>query len=1037
MMRRLHPVFRTPVLSAILPAILTVLAMTSVQPTWAQTGLAPGHGSPGGYVISAGDILDIAVWGYDDLSATVRVREDGRISFTSLIEEVSAAGLTVPALQEVLTSKLSYYLKNPKVTVSVRESRLIRVNVIGSVRSPGTFSFRETPGLVDAIAAAGGETPEADITCIRISHKAGSASGQGAAPSRGPVTVDLRAVLAGAVEPLSCVLLDGDTVFVPRALAVKVMGMVRSPGTYYFERGARLMDAIARAGDILPEGDPGRVSVSRGEVARTANLTAAILAPGGDDNVMLADGDVIHVPEALRTVSVLGEVERPGMYPIGPDTRVFDVIAAAGGPGLNGDISCIQVTRTAGGTTQVFEVDLSASADRTGQSESGAGVGGAFRLQPGDMVYVPRAIEVQVLGQVRSPGTYRLRVRSRLVDAIARAGGPTEEADTSRVSLTRTFGDDAGAGPGAHTGPGAGASAGTGLGVKVLDLEAILKGAKPEDNVVLQDQDIVSMPELIQEVSVLGEVTRPGTYKIHKETRLLDVLALAGGLRPEGDATSAVLTSKGPEGEVRRTVDLDKLQATGGGEENYLVKNGDVLYVPKAISVMVLGKVKAPGTYTLRATARFMDAVSRAGGVSEDGDPAAATLTRQDETVRVHTVDITSIMAGADDGNLPLRDGDIIFVPELVREVSIMGQVARPGVYQIREGTTLLEALAMAGGVTEMAEDSAIRLTMKAQDGGAKIVEVDMGSLDRNTLVHNGDTVFVPESVRQVSVLGEVAKPGMYRVRKETTLLEALAMAGGITQMGDDRAVRVTTRGADGSPSALEFDLRQPGKAGDASTWLLRGGEVIYVPRSIAVHVVGEVAKPGLYYLKAGSSVADALAVAGGLTDDADGSSVTLTTHLQPAGTSASFEGGVRVHLLDANKILTGSDPAANRIVSDQDTIFVPKAQREVVVVGEVARPGVYKIREGAKLMDALALAGGPTRRAALESVCVFREGRVAAGEQVVLGHDNLFFAGKADENPPVVGGDIVYVPATSKIQWDTVFSFLSGLKLIKDLLAR
>jgi protein involved in polysaccharide export with SLBB domain len=987
-------------------------------------------------------VLDITVWGYEDLSAAVKVREDGKISFTSLIEEVTAAGLTVPALQEVLTDKLSYYLKNPKVTVSVREWRLVRVNVIGAVRSPGTFSFRETPSLIDAIAAAGGETPDADTTCIRISHRPEFVTNQGTAG--GPVTVDLGAVLAGAMHPSSCFLLDGDTVFVPKALAVRVMGMVRSPGTYYLERGARLTDAIARAGGILPEGDAGRVSVSRGETARTANFAYAILVPGGDENVALADGDVIHVPEAVRTVSVLGEVEKPGIYPIGPDTRVFDVIAAAGGPGLNGDISHIQVTRTSDATTQVFEVDLGALEDSPSQNPSASNLGGTLRLRPGDMVYVPRAIEVQVLGQVKSPGTYRLRVRSRLVDAIARAGGPTEQADTSRVSLTRTSSGDADTASRAHASPGTVPGTGTGGAAgpyaKVLDLEAILKGAKPEDNVILQDQDIISIPELIQEVSVLGEVTRPGTYKIHKETRLLDVLALAGGVRPEGDATSAVLTSKHPDGEMRRTIDLDRLQAAGGGEDNCLVKNGDVLYVPKSISVMVLGKVRAPGTYSLRATAKFMDAVSRAGGVSEDGDPSLATLTRQTDSAggqSVQTVNITSIMAGSDDRNVPLRDGDIIFVPDLVREVSVLGQVARPGVYRIREGTTLLEALAMAGGVTETADERAIRLSTKAQDGSAKVMMVDVDSLDSSILVHNGDTVFVPESARQVSVLGEVAKPGVYRVRKETTLLEALAMAGGITQMGDDHAVKVTVRGADGSSDTLEFDLRRTGKAHDASAWILRGGEVIYVPRSIAVHVVGEVAKPGLYYLKAGSSVADALAAAGGLTDDADGSSVTLTTRSQSGDESSSSKEGVSVLLLNANEILTGSDPRANRTISDRDTIFVPKALREVVVVGEVARPGVYKIRDSAKLMDALGLAGGPTKRAALESVCIFRDGRIAAGEEVSLGQDNLFFTGRADENPPVAGGDIVYVPAASKIEWDTVFSFLSGLKLVKDLLAR
>jgi len=1028
MMKRLRSVFVSPALPTGVPALLVcicVLLAAFVQTTSAQVASSAARESPAGYIISAGDLLDIAVWGYEDLSAMVRVREDGKISFTSLIEEVQAAGLTVPGLQEVLTEKLSYYLKNPRVTVSVRESRLVRVNVMGSVRSPGTFSFPEPPNILDVIAAAGGDTAEADVTCIKVTHRAGLATPSRAAPGPGaePTTVDLRAVLAGTAEPSACVLADGDTVFVPRALAVKVMGMVRAPGTYYLERGARLADAIARAGDVLPEGDPSNVSVSRQDGARTVDLRAAVAAPDSRDYLLRAAGDIIHVPEGVSTISVLGEVEKPGVYPVGPDTKVFDAIAAAGGPGLDGDITCVRVSRSKGGTTQVFEIDLSDSGNIASQGgDSRIIMGSAFKLEPGDMVYVPRAIEVQVLGQVKSPGTYRLRAGSRLVDAVAKAGGPTDAADSSQVSLTRTSAKNA--------------SAAASVTARVLDLEGILNGAKPEDNVVLQDQDIISIPELIQEVSVLGEVDRPGTYKIHKETRVLDVLALAGGVRPEGDATSAVLTSKGPDGEVRRTVDLDRLQAAGGGDENYIVRNGDVLYVPKASSVMILGKVKAPGTYSLRATARFMDAISRAGGVAEDGDPSAVTLTRQGETARVHTVDMRSIMAGAEDQNISLRDGDIIFVPELVREVSVMGQVMKPGVYKIRDGTTLLEVLAMAGGVTDTGDDSAIRLTRRTQDGAGEVLEVDVESLDRDIIVHHGDTVFVPLNVRQVSVLGEVARPGVYPIREGTTLLEVLAMAGGVTQLGDDRAVRVTTQGADGSPHAVEFDVGHPTEAADASSWVLRGGEVVYVPRSIAVHVVGEVAKPGLYYLKAGSSVADALAVAGGLTDDADRSQVTLTTHTNGTGTSASAEHGAQVYLLDADKILKGSDPASNRIVSDQDTIFVPKARREVVVVGEVARPGVYTIRESARLMDALALAGGPTKRAALESVCIFRNGQVAAGEEIVLGRADLFFAGKAEDNPPVLGGDIVYVPATSKIDWEKVLSFLSGLKLIKDIVA-
>jgi polysaccharide export outer membrane protein len=227
-------------------------------------------------------------------------------------------------------------------------------------------------------------------------------------------------------------------------------------------------------------------------------------------------------------------------------------------------------------------------------------------------------------------------------------------------------------------------------------------------------------------------------------------------------------------------------------------------------------------------------------------------------------------------------------------------------------------------------------------------------------------------------------------------------------------------------------------------------GDIIYVPRAIAVQVLGEVGKPGLYRIKAGSRLSDALALAGGLKDDADGEQVVITRKppsadiaqadtdydtLAGKDTSAYVNGTVRT--VDITRVLMGNNLSDNVGLLDQDTIFVPKLSREVVVVGEVTRPGLYKLPRGAKLMDALAVAGGPTRRAALEAVCIFREGRVTEGEQVILGHDNLFFTGKAEHNPPVQGQDIVYVPSTTKLEWDRVFSFLSGLKLIKDLFLR
>lgn len=828
------------------------------------------------YLVECGDVLEIAVWGHKDLSGIVTVNENGKISLTGLLEEIDVLGLTVPEVQAYLTEKLTYYLKDPKVTVTLREAKAIRITVIGSVRSPGVYPFRSKPTLVDALASAGGYIPEADLTCVRINRitTPGSANGM----KSESIIVDISKTLAGEEEVGS---------------------------------------------ELCP---------------------------------FLQDGDVVHVPLKARTVSVLGEVQKPRVYTIdtaGAGTRVFDIIAAAGGPGINADTSCIRVTRYGEHGTEIIEADLDTLED-TQSRASGAReqYDGTFKLVPGDVVYVPKAIRVQVLGQVRNPGSYQLKAKSTFVHAIAQAGGALDSADTSSVSLHRGKGEE--------------------VGVLALDLDAALTGKLPREESILKDQDTIIVPELIREVSVLGAVSRPGVYRIHEDTRILQVLALAGGIAEDGDGTSAILTRKLESGEAERLeINLEKLQMREGEEENYLVHNGDIIYVPRAVTVMVLGKVKAPGTYALGSTGRLMDALSRAGGILPDGDQTSVTLTRNANGCQeFKEIDIKAIMAGAGELNINLLNGDIIFVPDLIREVSVLGEVARPGVYKIRDNTTLLECLAQAGGITEIGDSTAVRITRRNQDG--------------IPIIHTVDT--------------------------------------------DD--------------IHLEAESIEVGP--------LVNGDIIYVPRAIAVQVLGEVAQPGLYRMKAGSCLLDAIALAGGLKDDSDSTQVIITSRTlsseitgtnipcdTPGNTGVTDFATGALRTVDINHVLMGTNPSDNIPLADQDTIFVPKLNREVVVLGEVARPGLYKLPKGAKLMDALAIAGGPTKRAALEAVCIFREGRVTAAEQVVLGHDNLFFTGKAEENPPVQGQDIVYVPSTTKLEWDRIFSFLSGLKLIKDLFLR
>ena len=849
----------------ILPVIWVLVFVMILLPIGDRLCLAetdnPTYSASYEYIVTSGDVLEIAVWGHQDLSGTVTVNEHGNISLAGLPEEIHVLGMTVSEVQASLTEMLAYYLRNPIISVTLRETRVIRITVIGSVRSPGVYSFRSKPTLIGALASAGGYISEADLTRVRITRMGTMASTSNTRSES--IIVDIDKVLTGEKE---------------------------IPSEYGF---------------------------------------------------VLNDGDIVYVPERARTVSVLGEVQRPGVYTVdtkGEGTSVFDIIAAAGGPGINADTGCVRVTRSKDQTACTTEIDLDT-------------YDGTFRLVPGDVIYVPRAIRVQVLGQVKSPGSYQLKAKSTLIHAIAQAGGTLDSADTACISLHRAGGEEG--------------------GVFVFDLDLALSGKLPREKLILEDQDTIIIPELVREVSVLGAVNRPGVYRIHKDARILQVLAQAGGISEDGDGASAVLTRRLQSGETERLrIDLEELQSAAGEKENLLVHSGDIIYIPRAVTVMVLGKVKGPGTYALGSTGRLMDALSRAGGILPDGDQRNVTLTRNGNgRQEVREFDIRAIMAGASELNIGLLDGDIIFVPDLVREVSVMGEVARPGVYGIRD---------------------------------------------------------------------------------DTTLLECLAQAGGITEMGDATAVRITRHDEDGTPTTYTINTDHINAETDTALRPVVPGDIIYVPRAIAVQVLGEVAKPGLYRMKAGSRLSDAVALAGGLKDDADGERVVITSrspsadmahastgHDTLAGKDTSAYVNDAVRTVDITQVLMGSNLSDNICLLDQDTVFVPKLSREVVVVGEVLRPGLYRLPRGAKLTDALAVAGGPTKRAALEAVCIFREGRVTDGQQVILGHDNLFFTGKAEDNPPVQGQDIVYVPSTTKLEWERIFSFLSGLKLIKDLFLR
>ncbi len=206
----------------------------------------------------------------------------------------------------------------------------------------------------------------------------------------------------------------------------------------------------------------------------------------------------------------------------------------------------------------------------------------------------------------------------------------------------------------------------------------------------------------------------------------------------------------------------------------------------------------------------------------------------------------------------------------------------------------------------------------------------------------------------------------------------------------------------------------------------LQGGEVITVPRANNVVLVfGEVVRPGAYTLAPQGRLLDILAAAGGLQSNVGSENVVVTR-----------QDGNEEQVWQVNYgSLMAAQSENNLALAGGDVIYVPASRRQILVLGMVKNPGVYTLPMGARVLDALAMAGGPLERAALENVGIYRDGSLEGADIVAMGQDKMLFTGDASENPLLQAGDIIYVPETKKPDWTKIFGFVGAISTFKNSL--
>jgi polysaccharide export outer membrane protein len=406
-------------------------------------------------------------------------------------------------------------------------------------------------------------------------------------------------------------------------------------------------------------------------------------------------------------------------------------------------------------------------------------------------------------------------------------------------------------------------------------IEARLKELLGKDYLVDPQVSVAILEYRSQRVFVLGEAEKPGTYALTGHTTLLDVLSQAGG--PSKAAGRQVLVVRAPRsegplapgaaGSTSLRVDLRRL-LDGQTSENLILRNGDTVFVPKVTSFFVLGEVQRQGAYSMEKDTTVLEAVTLAGGFSDRAAPAGTKILRKRADGAQETLEVD--LSGTDlrAREAMLVEGDTVVVPR-GNTFFVSGEVRRPGGYQLDKSTTALGAVTLAGGFTEKAAQSTVKLIRKGTAGEEETRVLDLSGADRQArdlLLRDGDTLLVPTG-NSFYVMGEVRRPGAYQLDASTTAVSAITMAGGFTEKAAQAQVKVTRRPTSGGEQTVQLDLT--GTDPRAREFLLRDGDVLLVPAGNTFYVMGEVKKPGAYQLDQVTTAIQAIAMAGGFTDKA------------------------------------------------------------------------------------------------------------------------------------------------------------------------
>ena len=506
-----------------------------------------------------------------------------------------------------------------------------------------------------------------------------------------------------------------------------------------------------------------------------------------------------------------------------------------------------------------------------------------------------RTIQVNIMGEVAVPGTYRISSFSTVFHALYMAGGVNKIGSLRSIKVLRggkTFAE--------------------------VDVYDLLMQGKMVDDVRLQEGDIVMVDTYEALVSIKGKIKRPMYYEMKKSESVATLIKYAGGMLSDSYKKAVTLVRKsGREYQIYNVDDIDF--------SVFKVDDGDEVTIGAVLDrfenrVEIRGAVYRPGLYQLNGSVGTVkELIKKAEGLCGDAFMNRALLNREHDDLTHETmqIDLRGLMNGTA-VDIPLRKNDVLFIPSIhdlteSETLTIHGEVQRPGIYAFTVNMTIEDLVMQAGGLLEAAATTKVQVSRRVKDPNSTSFTTTIGEtftfdLQDGFLLGEGsdkfhlepfDEVYIrksPAYFRQqnVSVRGEVLFGGSYALsKKNERLSDLIEKAGGITpdayvkgarlvrQMTEEEikrrqdVLRMSNKGAD-SISVAKLDLSttysvgidlqealdRPGSDADL---VLREGDQLFVPEYInTVKINGAVMYPNTVSFKKGEKLKYYINQAGG-----------------------------------------------------------------------------------------------------------------------------------------------------------------------------